>query len=49
MVLWPLLGIGLSIVGFVLGAFAETGQRLKLLAAYALLLILSLSSIVMPN
>jgi hypothetical protein len=49
MVLWPLLGIGLSIAGFVLGAFAESGQRLKLLAAYVLLLILSLSSIVMPN
>jgi hypothetical protein len=49
MVLWPLCGAVLSVVGFVLGLFSDRDQRLRLIGANALFLVISLFSIVVPN
>jgi uncharacterized protein with PQ loop repeat len=48
-VAWPLLGALLSMVGLGLSFAAAHTERLKLAIANALLLILSLASIIAPN
>jgi CDP-diglyceride synthetase len=49
MIAWPLFGIGLSLLGCGAAFFADKTQRMKLLISNALLLVLTLSSIVAPN
>lgn len=49
MVMWPLIGILLSVLGCGISFLVKNGARAKLLGANALLLLLSLTSIVAPN
>jgi len=48
-VLWPLLGIVMSIVGCGIAFFAREGEKSRLFVANILFLGLSVSSIVAPN
>lgn len=49
MVAWPLFGIALTFLGFGLAFSSPAGERWKLALANVLLLILTLTSIVLPN
>jgi hypothetical protein len=49
MILWPPLGVALSLVGLVSGILSGAEVRLRLLAMNVLLVFLSLFSIVVPN
>jgi hypothetical protein len=49
MIGWPLFGIALSVLGCALAFLTKGGERIKLLGANFLLLILSLMSIIAPN
>lgn len=49
MIAWPLAGILLAVFGCGLAFSAEQEDRMKLLSANALLLVLALSSIIAPN
>jgi len=49
MVTWPLLGIALTLVGFLLTLFAPKGERWKYAVSNFLLLTVSYASITVPN
>jgi hypothetical protein len=49
MIGWPLFGIALAVLGCGLAFLTKGGERIKLLGANFLLLVLSLMSIIAPN